>query len=221
MKYIAPSILSADFSNLAQQIRFAELGGADFIHCDVMDGQFVPNLTFGPIVVAAAKKSTSLPLDVHLMIESPINYVEDFVKAGADIVTVHYEASVHLNRTVNRIKELGAKAGVAINPATPVNVLQDIAEYIDLVLVMSVNPGFGGQSFIPNALRKIKDAVNLRNDLKANFLIEVDGGVSKDTIKSISDAGCDVFVAGSSIFKNENITAAAAELKKLVTSVEV
>jgi len=221
MKYIAPSILSADFSNLAQQIRFAELGGADFIHCDVMDGQFVPNLTFGPIIVSAAKKSTSLPLDVHLMIEKPINYVEDFVKAGADILTVHYEASIHLNRTVNRIKELGAKAGVAINPATPVSVLQDIAEYIDLVLVMSVNPGFGGQSFIPNALRKIKDACILRQQLKADFLIEVDGGVSKDTIKKISDAGCDVFVAGSSIFKNDNITAATAELKKIVTTVEV
>jgi len=221
MKYIAPSILSADFSNLAQQIRFAELGGADFIHCDVMDGQFVPNLTFGPIIVSAAKKSTSLPLDVHLMIENPINYVEDFIKAGADILTVHYEASIHLNRTVNRIKELGAKAGVAINPATPVSVLQDIAEYIDLVLVMSVNPGFGGQSFIPNALRKINDACRLKEQLNADFLIEVDGGVSKETIKNISDAGCDVFVAGSSIFKNDNVTAATAELKKLVTTIEV
>ena len=221
MKYIAPSILSADFSNLAQQIRFAKLGGADFIHCDVMDGQFVPNLTFGPIIVSAAKKSTSLPLDVHLMIENPINYVEDFIKAGADILTVHYEASIHLNRTVNRIKELGAKAGVAINPATPVSVLQDIAEYIDLVLVMSVNPGFGGQSFIPNALRKINDACRLKEQLNADFLIEVDGGVSKETIKNISDAGCDVFVAGSSIFKNDNVTAATAELKKLVTTIEV
>jgi ribulose-phosphate 3-epimerase len=221
MKLIAPSILSADFTNLTQQIRVAELGGADFIHCDVMDGRFVPNITFGPFIVSAAKRVSNIPLDVHLMIEKPIEYVEDFIKAGADILTVHYEASVHLNRTVNRIKELGAKAGVALNPATPVSVLKDIAEYIDLVLIMSVNPGFGGQTFIPNSLRKIQEAVQLRKEMKSSYLIEVDGGVSKDTIQSISNAGCDVFVAGSSIFKNDNITAATAELKNLVNTVEV
>jgi ribulose-phosphate 3-epimerase len=221
MKLIAPSILSADFTNLAQQIRAVELGGADFIHCDVMDGQFVPNITFGPMIVAAAKRASDIPLDVHLMIENPGNYVEEFIKAGAGILTVHYEASVHLNRVVTHIKELGAKAGVALNPATPVHVLKDIAEYIDLVLIMSVNPGFGGQSFIPNSLRKIQDAVQLRKEMNANYLVEVDGGVSRNTIRNISDAGCDVFVAGSSIFKEENITAAAAELKNLVNTIEV
>ncbi len=216
MGILAPSILSADLSDLAGQIRLAEIGGADWIHCDVMDGHFVPNLTFGPIVVSAAKRATKLPLDVHLMIEKPDKYLEDFVEAGADYLTVHFEADVHLNRTISRIKELGVKAGVSINPATPINSLNDIAEYVDLLLIMSVNPGFGGQRFISNSLRRIKEAVELREKLNANFLIEVDGGVSNKNIKMIKDAGCDVFVAGSSIFKSGNISAAAAELKNLI-----
>ena len=147
-KYLAPSILSADFSNLSQQIRYAEMGGADWIHCDIMDGHFVPNLTFGPIVVKAVNNITNLTLDAHLMIENPDLYIEDYVKAGADYITVHQEACVHLNRTLNRIKELGAKAGVSINPGTPLNAIEEVLDLVDLVLVMSVNPGFGGQKFI-------------------------------------------------------------------------
>lgn len=216
MGLLAPSILSSDFSNLAQQIRLAEMGGADWVHCDVMDGKFVPNITFGPVVVEAVKKSTHLPVDVHLMIKEPDNFLEDFVKAGADYLSVHFEEVVHLNRTINRIKELGAKAGVVVNPATPINSLKDIAEYADLILIMTVNPGFGGQSFIPNSLRRIKELAELKEKLKANFLIEVDGGVNNKTIKKIKDAGCEVFVAGSAIFHSDNISAATAELKNLI-----
>ena len=218
MKILAPSILSADLSNLAQQIRLVEMSGADWIHCDIMDGHFVPNITFGPVVVKAARKCTKLPIDVHLMIKNPDNYLEDFRNAGADIISVHFEEVVHLNRTINRIKELGAKAGVVINPSTPVSSLKDIAEYIDLLLIMTVNPGFGGQSFISNSERRISEAVELRKSLNAKFLIEVDGGINKDTIKSVLKAGCDVFVAGSSIFHNDNISAATAELKNLISS---
>ena len=218
MKILAPSILSADLSNLAQQIRMAEIGGADWIHCDIMDGHFVPNITFGPVLVKASRKCTKLPLDVHLMIKNPDNYLEDFRSSGADIISVHFEEVVHLNRTVNRIKELGAKAGVVINPSTPVSSLKDIAEYIDLLLIMTVNPGFGGQSFISNSERRISEAVELRKSLNAKFLIEVDGGINNKTIKSVLKAGCDVFVAGSSIFHNDNISAATAELKNLISS---
>lgn len=218
MKLLAPSILSADLSNLAQQIRLVEMSGADWIHCDIMDGHFVPNITFGPVLVSAVKKSTSLPVDVHLMIKNPDTYLEDFRKAGADIISVHYEEVVHLNRTIMKIKELGAKAGVVINPSTPVSSLKDIAEYIDLLLIMTVNPGFGGQSFISNSERRIADAVELRKSLKANYLIEVDGGINKNTIKSVLKAGCDVFIAGSSIFHTDNISAATTELKNLISS---
>ncbi len=217
MKLLAPSILSADLSNLAQQIRLVEMSGADWIHCDIMDGHFVPNITFGPVLVKAVKKSTKLPVDVHLMIKNPDNYLEDFRNAGADIISVHFEEVVHLNRTITRIKELGAKAGVVINPSTPVSSLKDIAEYIDLLLIMTVNPGFGGQSFISNSERRIAEAVELRKSLKANFLIEVDGGINTKTIKSVSIAGCDVFVAGSSIFHSDNISASTAELKNLIS----
>ena len=216
MSILAPSILSADMSNLAQQIRLVEMGGAGWIHCDIMDGHFVPNLTFGPIIVEAAKRSTKLPIDVHLMINNPDNLLEDFVKAGANYITVHQEEVIHLNRTVNRIKELGSKAGVGLNPATPVSTLKDIAGYIDLVLIMSVNPGFGGQSFISNSIRKIKETVQLRKYLKADFVIEVDGGISTENIKSIKNAGCDVFVAGSAIFKADNISAATMEMANLI-----
>ena len=216
MKLLAPSILSADLSNLNQQIRLVEMSGADWIHCDVMDGHFVPNLTFGPVLVSAAKKCTKLPLDVHLMIENPDQYLEDFKNAGADILSVHYESVVHLNRTDNKTKELGARAGVVINPSTPVSVLTDIAEYIDLLLIMTVNPGFGGQKFISNSERRISEAAQLRDRTHANFLIEVDGGISSKNIKSVLHAGCDVFVAGSSIFHSDNISAATAELKNLI-----
>ena len=216
MGLLAPSILSADFSNLSQQIRLTEIGGADWIHCDIMDGHFVPNITFGPVAVKAVRKLTKLPVDVHLMIEKPDNYLEDFAKAGADYISVHVEEAVHLNRTINRIKELGCKAGVVINPATPVESVKDVAEYIDLLLIMTVNPGFGGQKFIPNSIRRIKEAVDLRSERHASFLIEIDGGVNIDTIKKAHSAGVDVFVAGSAIFHSENISGATAELKNLI-----
>ena len=216
MALIASSILSADFSNLSQQIRLTEIGGADWIHCDVMDGHFVPNITIGPIIVSAARKCTKLPIDVHLMIEKPDKYLEAFANAGANSISVHVEEVVHLNRTVNYIKELGCKAGVVVNPATPINAILDIAEYIDLLLIMTVNPGFGGQRFIENSVRRIEEAVSLRNKFHLKFLIEIDGGVNKETIVDAKKAGVDVFVAGSAIFKAENITAATTELKNLV-----
>jgi ribulose-phosphate 3-epimerase len=216
MKLLAPSVLSADFAQLNNQIRLAELGGADWIHCDVMDGHFVPNISFGPAIVKAVRKSTKLPVDVHLMIENPDLYIDEFADAGADFITVHLEAVYHLNRTLQKIKETGKKAGVSINPSTPVNLISEIAEEIDLLLIMSVNPGFGGQSFIQSSLRKIEEAARLRDSLHAEFLIEVDGGIGKENILKISEAGCDVFVAGSSIFGSENITGAAAELKNLI-----
>jgi ribulose-phosphate 3-epimerase len=216
MALIAPSILSADFSNLSQQIRLTEMGSADWIHCDVMDGHFVPNITIGPVIVKAVRKITKLPVDVHLMIEKPDKYLEAFVDAGANYLSVHVEEVVHLNRTINRIKELGCKAGVVVNPATPINSIVDVAEYIDLLLIMTVNPGFGGQKFIKNSIRRIEEAVTLRTKLKANFLIEIDGGVNNETITSAKKAGVDVFVAGSAIFDADNITAATAELKNLV-----
>jgi ribulose-phosphate 3-epimerase len=218
MGLLAPSILSADFSNLSQQIRLTEMGGADWVHCDVMDGHFVPNITIGPIIVEAARKVTKLPVDVHLMIENPDKFIVAFAKAGADYISVHQEEVVHLNRTINRIKELGCKAGVVINPATPVSSVKDVAEYIDLLLLMTVNPGFGGQKFIPNSIKRIKEAVQLREIVGANFLIEIDGGVNTNTIKNACEAGVDVFVAGSAIFAADNITTATAELKNLISS---
>lgn len=218
MKILAPSILSADFTNLSQQIRLVEMAGADWIHCDVMDGHFVPNITFGPFIVEAVNRITNLPLDVHLMIENPELYIQDFIQAGADYITVHVEEVIHLNRLVNQIKELGAKAGVVINPSTPVQSIKDVAEYIDLLLIMTVNPGFGGQKFIPNSIRRIHEAVELREKFHAKFLIEVDGGINNQNIKVVSDAGADVFVAGASIFKADNVSAATTELKNLISS---
>lgn len=216
MKLLAPSILSADFSNLSREIRYVELAGADLIHCDVMDGKFVPNITFGPLVVSAVNKITDLPLDVHLMIENPDLHIEAFINAGADYITVHQEEVVHLNRTLNKIKELGAKAGVAINPSTPVETLTEILDLADLILVMSVNPGFGGQKFIQNSVSKIQKLNDLKKEHGYKYLIEVDGGINKDTITKVSDAGCNIFVAGSSIFSSDNISAAATELKNII-----
>jgi len=218
MPILAPSILSADMSNLRQQIRLVEMGGADWIHCDIMDGHFVPNITFGSILVEAAKRVTNLPLDVHLMIENPEKYLEAFVKAGASIISVHLEEVVHLNRTVNRIKELGAKAGVVINPATPVSLLKDIVQDVNLVLIMSVNPGFGGQTFILNSLKKIAEALKLREELNANFIIEVDGGIDLINVDNILAAGCDAFVIGNSIFGAEDITTTTLKFKNIITS---
>jgi ribulose-phosphate 3-epimerase len=216
-RILAPSILSANFTNLEKEIRSVEMGGADWIHCDVMDGKFVPNITFGPIVVKAVNQITKLPVDVHLMIEEPDDFLEDFIKVGADYLTVHQEEVVHLHRTVARIKELGAKAGVAINPATPVNSLCEILEFVDMVLVMSVNPGFGGQKFIESSIKKIRELKSIREERELNFLIEVDGGVDTNTAKKLKDAGTDVFVSGSAIFSKDNATAAALELKNLIS----
>lgn len=216
MKKIAPSILAANFANLSQQIRYVEAGGADIIHCDIMDGKFVPNISFGPMVVKTVRSITKLPIDCHLMIESPDNYIEEFAKAGANYITVHQEEVKHLNRTIELIKSFDVKAGVVLNPATSISTLTDILEFVDMVLIMSVNPGFGGQKFIHQSLKKINDLKILREERNLNFLIEVDGGIDLSTIKSVSEAGCDVFVAGSAIFKSDNITAATLELRNII-----
>lgn len=216
-RILAPSILAANFANLEKEIRSVEMGGADWIHCDIMDGNFVPNITFGPLVIKAVNKITKLPLDVHLMIRNPDNFLKDFVKAGADHILVHQEEVIHLHRTITRIQELGARAGVVINPATPVNTLTEILEFVDQVLVMSVNPGFGGQKFIENSLKKIRDLKSIREERNLNFLIQVDGGVDTTTAKKLKDAGADIFVSGSAIFSSDNPTASALELKNLIS----
>jgi ribulose-phosphate 3-epimerase len=204
MMKIAPSILSADFARLADALREAEAGGADWIHVDCMDGHFVPNLTIGPPVVKALKKETQLPLDVHLMIERPDNLLEAFVDAGADYLTVHVEACTHLHRTVQRIRDLGAKPGVSLNPATPLTSLHEILPYVDLVLVMSVNPGFGGQRYIPTMTEKI---ASLRRTLEERHLwpieLEVDGGITPKTLPEVAAAGASVIVAGAAVFNRE------------------
>lgn len=200
MKLIAPSILSADFTTLGDEIRNVEAAGADWIHIDVMDGHFVPNITMGPVIVEAVKKVTELPLDVHLMIEHPDQYIPDFADAGADLISVHVETCLHLNRTIDLIRCSDCRPGVVLNPATPLNTIDWILEDIDFVLLMSVNPGFGGQSFIPNTIKKIRLLKHMINQQNLSVLIQVDGGVNDKTIQEISKAGADVFVAGSAIF---------------------
>lgn len=217
MKLIAPSILSADFKELSNQIRYAEIGGADIIHCDIMDGSFVPNITFGPLIVEAVKRSTKLPIDCHLMIDNPQNFIEHFAKAGADYISVHQENVNHLYRVIEQIKSYDVKAGVVLNPATPVETLECVIDVIDFVLIMAVNPGFEGQKFINSSLEKIMKLNKIRKENSQNFLIEIDGGINRDNIKNISDLGCDIFVAGSAIFRSDNISAATAELKNLIT----
>jgi ribulose-phosphate 3-epimerase len=200
MKLIAPSILSADFSKLGEEIRSVEKAGADWIHVDVMDGHFVPNITMGPPVVEAVRCVTDLPIDVHLMIENPERYIAEFCRAGASLISVHVESCTHLNRTIDLIKESGGLAGVVLNPATPLSSLDWVLGYVDFVLLMSVNPGFGGQRFIPNILTKIGDLDRMIRDRDLATQIEVDGGVCEQNIGEISRAGADVFVAGSAIF---------------------
>lgn len=210
MVKVAPSILSCDFGRLAEEIRAVDDAGADLIHVDVMDGRFVPNITIGPLIVKAVRKATKRPLDVHLMIVEPERYVEDFADAGADIITVHVEASVHLHRTLQQIRALGKKAGVSLNPHTPISAVQHILDDVDLVLVMSVNPGFGGQSFIPVALEKIRDLAAVKN---RGYEIEVDGGVNAKTVQSVRKAGADILVAGSYVFKHESYQKAIDSLR--------
>lgn len=204
MKIIAPSILSADFTRLGDEIKAVEKAGADWIHIDVMDGFFVPNITYGPIIVEAVKRVTELPLDVHLMIEKPDNMIPEFIKSGADLISVHVEASVHLNRTIQLIKNSGIRAGAVLNPATPLSTLEYILDDLDFVLLMSVNPGFGGQVFIPNTLDKISRLREMIDKRGLKTLIQVDGGVSEKTIGEISARGADSFVAGSAIFKTKD-----------------
>ena len=197
---LSPSILSADFTQLGAQVQCVDKAGADYIHLDVMDGQFVPNISFGMPVIQAVRKVTEKPLDVHLMIEEPIRYLQEFKYEGADIVTVHAESCKHLHRTVSRIHELGMKAGVALNPATPVSVLDYVIDDLDMVLVMSVNPGFGGQSFIPSALRKVAEVRKMADDRGLELNIEVDGGVNLKNVGDVIEAGANVIVAGSAVF---------------------
>lgn len=201
---IAPSILSADFSNLEKDIELVNNSAADWFHLDVMDGVFVPNISFGIPVIKAIKKTAKKPLDVHLMIINPDNYITSFKEVGADILTVHYEACTHLHRTIQAIKQNKMQAGVAINPHTPVSLLTDIINDIDLVCLMSVNPGFGGQKFIPNSIGKIKELKQLISSKKATAKVEVDGGVGKENIKEILQAGADVLVAGNSVFSSSD-----------------
>ncbi len=214
MKKIAPSILSADFTRLGDEIKAVEKAGADYIHIDVMDGHFVPNITIGPLIVEAARRATILPLDVHLMISNPDQYVDEFRKAGADIITVHAEAVNHLHRSIQLIRKSGARTGVSLNPATPLDALEYVLDDLDMVLLMTVNPGFGGQEFIKEVLPKIK---RLKEIIKARGLateIEVDGGINADTIGMVSSAGADIFVAGSAVFKSKDYAETIRGLRK-------
>ncbi len=211
---IAPSILSADLLKLEEQVKRIAEQGADMIHVDVMDGHFVPNLTFGPNMVAALKRITALPLDVHLMIEKPDLYVEQYARAGATILTVHQEACTHLHRTIQAIHGLGLKAGVSLNPATSLSSVDNVMEDLDLILIMTVNPGFGGQKFIPQGLNKIAKAKKMIEKTGKDIFLEVDGGVNPETVEAIVKSGADVLVAGSSIFSQEDITVAFQTLRK-------
>jgi ribulose-phosphate 3-epimerase len=211
---IAPSILAANFARLGDEIKTVEQGGAEVIHVDVMDGHFVPNISIGIPVVASLRKATRLPLDVHLMIEQPEEYIEEFVRAGADRVLVHQEATPHLDRALAMIRECGAQAGAVINPATPVTTLSEVLDKVDTVLVMSVNPGFGGQKFIPRAIEKIRQLNEWRGRYNAGFRIEVDGGVELENIGDLALAGANTFVAGTSIFHTPEPAEAARQLRK-------
>jgi ribulose-phosphate 3-epimerase len=218
MKIIAPSILSADFSRLGEEIAAVEAAGADWIHIDVMDGHFVPNITIGPVVIASIRKTTGLPFDVHLMIENPERYIDDFARAGADRITVHVEATPYLPRTVAMIRERGLKTGVSVNPATPLVRIEPILPDIDLLLIMTVNPGFGGQKFIEGSLPRIRQAKEMIRALAPEALLEVDGGVTLKNVRAISDAGADILVAGSAVFGSGDYTTTIGAMKALLAA---
>ena len=218
MQKIAPSILSADGSRLGEEIAAVEAAGADLLHIDIMDGHFVPNLTIGPGLVTSLRQRTRLPFDVHLMIENPEKYIDDFAKAGSDWITVHVEAAVHLHRIVHLIREKGVRAGVSLNPATPLSLVEPILPEIDLLLVMTVNPGFGGQKFIAGMLPKIGAAKRLVREIAPEVLIEVDGGVTLQNIRAIADAGADILVAGSSVFGSANYAETIGAMKSLLAA---
>ena len=219
-KLIAPSILSADFSRLGEEIKAIEEAGADWVHVDVMDGHFVPNITIGPLVVEAARKVTSMPLDVHLMIENADAYLDDFIGAGSDYLTVHAEACPHLQRTLTHIRQKGCKAGVSLNPATPVSGLEHVLADVDLILLMSVNPGFGGQSFIPQVLDKIRELRSRLDGLDQEVLLEVDGGIKVENIGEVARAGIDVFVAGSAIFGSDDYAETISKMQANIKAAE-
>ncbi|MDD2670875.1 MAG: ribulose-phosphate 3-epimerase [Syntrophales bacterium] len=210
---VAPSLLSADFSRLGEEIKAVEEAGADWIHLDIMDGHFVPNITIGPAVVRSLRAVSRIPFDVHLMIENPERYIEAFAEAGSDLITVHVEASNHLNRTVNLIKRLGCKAGVSLNPANPLSLVEEILQDTDLLLIMSVNPGFGGQSFIGSSIGKIAKARKMADRLSKPPLIEVDGGITPENVAEVAAAGADIVVAGSAIFSRKDYAAVIKEMK--------
>jgi ribulose-phosphate 3-epimerase len=223
MALIAPSILSADFARLGEEVRQVAQAGADWIHLDVMDGHFVPNITFGPVVVEAIRPYTELPFDVHLMIDRPERYIEDFKKAGADIITVQAEACPHLHLVLQQIRQAGCRAGVALNPHTPLEAIHHVLDELDMVLIMSVNPGFGGQKFIDGAVPKIQALKRLIDQQGRKILIQVDGGINDDTVGKVARAGCEVFVAGTAIFNNKinnnqkkTYAQAMADLRRLI-----
>lgn len=215
MAMLSPSILSADFGSLKEEILKLERGGADYIHLDVMDGIFVPNITFGPPVIKKLRSITKIPFDVHLMIDKPERYIKDFAESGADIITVHQEATTHLHRTIEEIKSYGIKAGVALNPSTSLDSLEYVLEYIDLVLIMTVNPGFGGQKFIGSMEKKIKQMRKIVDNRQLNILIEADGGIKLDNAKGVIDYGLDIIVVGSDIFEAENVVERTKMFKRL------
>ena len=216
MKLIAPSILSADFSKLGDEVRAVEAAGADWIHVDVMDGHFVPNITMGPLIVKAVRRVTALPIDVHLMIKSPDDFIPQFAEAGATNISVQVETCTHLNRSIQLIKDVGAKPGVVLNPATPLTAIEWVLDCVDYVLIMSVNPGFGGQKFIPNSMQKITKLRQIILDRNESVLIEVDGGVNLKTIPEFSEAGVDVFVAGSAIFDSDDYQKVIRQFRRVI-----
>jgi len=216
-KKIAPSLLSADFSNLERDIKMLEKAGAQLLHLDIMDGHFVPNITFGPLVVKAISKVATIPLDVHLMIENPGDYVDAFCDAGADYLTVHIESDLHIHRVIQKVKAHGVKVGISLNPHTPISSIEEILGDIDLILIMSVNPGFGGQKFIRNTLDKLKRLQELLDNKHITHIeVEVDGGIKLENIEEVSDAGCDIFVSGSGIFKSSNPEEVIKKMQELI-----